>query len=125
MLVQSLVRYKFSILVALLIVLVSLVPGTSMPDSSLFNIPALDKLVHFGMYTVLGFMVILESRDHITGFRKHVLLISGLFLLGTLIEVLQATVVATRSAEWLDLLANLTGLIAGALAFRLFKWIIS
>ena len=125
MFIYYLVRYKFSILVALLIALVSLVPGNSIPASSLFNIPALDKLAHFGMYTLLGFMVFLESRDQITGFSRSSLLILGLFLLGALIEVLQATVVVSRSAQWLDLAANLAGLIAGAVSFRIFKWIIS
>jgi VanZ family protein len=39
--------------------------------------------------------------------------------MSALIEVLQATVVETRSAEWLDLLANAAGLLSGYLAFRM------
>ena len=39
------------------------------------------------------------------------------------LEVLQATVVATRSAEWMDLLANFTGLAGGYIAYRIFSTI--
>lgn len=39
--------------------------------------------------------------------------------MSAIIEVLQATVVATRGAEWLDLVANLLGLFGGYLAFRI------
>ena len=48
------------------------------------------------------------------------LLILAIFMLSAVIEVLQATVVATRSAEWFDLLANLTGVVSGYVAYRFF-----
>jgi VanZ family protein len=117
-----LVRYKFSILTAFLIALVSLVPGNSIPGVSLFYIPGLDKLVHIGMYALLGFVVLLEGRNQFTGSRSKLLLILILFLLGAIIEVAQATLVSTRSAEWLDLAANLCGLVAGCISYRFLRW---
>jgi VanZ family protein len=114
-------RYKFSILLAILIALLSLVPSSSFPDSSLFSIKFLDKFIHFSMYTLFGFVALLESRCQIQCVRFHLLLIMIIFIMSTVIEVLQATVVATRSAEWLDLLANFFGLFAGYIAFRIFK----
>ena len=114
-------RYKFSILLAILIALLSLVPSSSFPDSSLFSIKFLDKFIHFSMYTLFGFVELLESRCQIQCVRFHLLLIMIIFIMSTVIEVLQATVVATRSAEWLDLLANFFGLLAGYIAFRIFK----
>ena len=114
-------RYKFSILLAILIALLSLVPSSSFPDSSLFSIKFLDKFIHFSMYTLFGFVALLESRCQIQCVRFHLLLIMIIFIMSTVIEVLQATVVATRSAEWLDLLANFFGLLAGYIAFRIFK----
>ena len=114
-------RYKFSIILAILIAMLSLVPSSSMPDSTLFSIKFLDKLVHFSMYGFFGFVALLESRcwEKCIGF--HVILTATIFILSAIIEVLQATVVATRSAEWFDLLANLTGLIAGYFTFRLLR----
>ena len=114
-------RYKFSILLAILIALLSLVPSSSLPDSSLFSIKFLDKFIHFSMYTLFGFVALLESRCQIQCVRFHLLLIMIIFIMSTVIEVLQATVVATRSAEWFDLLANFFGLLAGYIAFRIFK----
>jgi VanZ family protein len=112
-------RYKFSILLAILIALLSLIPGSSMPGSSLFYIPHIDKMIHFSMYGLLIFVAMIESRCVQRCTSHHLLLILGIFMLSGLIEILQATVIASRGAEWFDLLANLIGLIAGYIAFRL------
>ena len=120
---KYLILYKFSIVLAVIIALLSLVPSSSMPESSLFSINSLDKIVHFFMYAFFGFVALLESRCKLGCLGFHALLIVVIFSLSAIIEVLQATVVATRSAEWLDLLANFTGLLAGYLAFRLFRTI--
>ena len=112
-------RYKFSILLAIMIALLSLVPGNSIPGSSLFSIPYFDKFVHFSMYAVLIFVALIESRCTNNCYGNHLLLILGIFFLSGLIEILQATVVASRAAEWFDLLANFAGLLSGYLAFRI------
>jgi VanZ family protein len=118
-------RYKFTILLAALIILLSLVPGSSLPSSRLFNIPYLDKLVHFSMYASIGFVALMECRCREECYLPHFLLILFLFLMSAIIEVLQATVVATRAAEWFDLFANFSGLVAGYVAFRVLRglWI--
>jgi VanZ family protein len=118
-------QYKFSVLLALVIVLLSLLPDSTMPHSSLFSFRFFDKIVHFSMYGAFGFTALLESRCTIQCVRYHSLLLLFIFILSAVIEVLQATVVETRAAEWLDLLANGAGLISGYIAFRIFKMIIS
>ncbi|MEN8155789.1 MAG: VanZ family protein [Bacteroidota bacterium] len=121
---KYLFRYKFSILLAGFIALLSLLPSSSMPDSSLFSISYLDKIVHFSMYGFFGFVSLLETRCKERCLRLHMLLLIIIFIMSTTLEVLQATVVASRSAEWLDLLANLSGLVAGYFAYRiLFKFV--
>ena len=114
-------RYKFTILLAIVIVLLSLVPSSSMPSSRLFNIPYLDKLVHFSMYASIGFVALMECKCRDKCYKPHFLLILFLFLMSAVIEVLQATVVATRAAEWFDLFANFSGLVAGYVAFRILR----
>jgi len=118
-----LIRYKFSIILAMVIVLLSLIPGSSMPESSLFSIPSLDKIAHLCLYALFSFVALLESHCQPYCLRFHIILLLLIFLLSAMIEVLQATVVATRSAEWLDLLANFSGLVTGYAAFRVFRTI--
>ena len=77
------------------------------------------------MYTAFGFTALLESRCKTGCARYHILLLVIILSLSAIIEVLQATVVETRSAEWLDLLANGLGLLSGYVAFRVFRLVIS
>ena len=122
---KYLFRYKLSILLAGIIALLSLIPSSSMPDSSLFSIGYLDKIVHFGMYASLGFVALLESRCHYNCRAYHMILLFFIFALSAMIEVLQATVVYSRAAEWKDLVANFAGLIASYIGYRIIRMIIS
>ena len=118
-------RYKFTILLAFLIILLSLVPSSSIPSSRIFNIPYLDKFVHFSMYASIGFVALMESRCIKNCQAFHLILVFVIFVMSAIIEVLQATVVATRAAEWYDLFANFSGLVAGYVAYRILRglWI--
>lgn len=117
------IRYKFSILLAILIILLSLLPSNSVPGSSLFAIPYMDKVAHFSLYSLLSLVVVVESRCRKNCFFFHMELVLIVFGMSGLIEILQATIVPSRSAEWLDLLANFIGLTAGYVAYRLmYKW---
>lgn len=112
-------QYKFTILLLIAIALLSLVPGDNMPGSFLFDIPHIDKIIHMVMYTALGFVALSESRLDPPRLAWHVLLLFIIFAMSATIEILQATVIPARSAEWFDLLANSFGLIAGYIAYRL------
>ena len=122
---KYLIQYKFSILLAAFIVMLSLIPSSSMPQSRLYSIPYLDKLVHIGMYGSLGLVALLERRCKKLCFPKEFLLLFLLFALSTLMEVLQATVVATRGAEWFDLAANFIGLAGAWFTYSFFRRFIS
>ena len=118
---KYLIQYKFSILLTAIIVLISLIPASSMPHSRLFSISFFDKIVHFGMYGSLGLVALMERRCKLLCFPRELLLLFLVFALSTLMEVLQATVVATRSAEWLDLIANFFGLVGAWLSYSFFR----
>jgi VanZ family protein len=122
---KYLIQYKFSILLAGFIVLLSLIPSSSMPESRLYSIPFLDKIVHIGMYGSLGLVTLLERHCQKLCFPKEFLLLFLLFALSTLMEILQATVVASRGAEWFDLAANFLGLAAAWLTYSFFRRFIS
>ena len=102
-------QYKFSILLAILIALMSLIPGNSLPGSSLFSIPHFDKIAHLGMYGAFGFVALMENRCKTLCFGYHLFIVVSVFLLSALIEILQATVVSAREAEWTDLEDCLVG----------------
>jgi VanZ family protein len=112
-------QYKFSILLATLIALLSLVPANNFPIPSIYFIPYIDKLVHITMYAPLGFVALVESRCKPKCHRLYFFILFGILLASAIIEVLQASVIASRGAEWYDLLANFAGLTAGYLAFLL------
>jgi VanZ family protein len=111
-------QYKFTILLVIAIALLSLIPGENMPGSILFSIPHFDKIIHFSMYAALGFVALSESRREQPRLGFYMILLFSVFALSALIEILQATVVAARSAEWFDLISNFLGLIAGYIAHR-------
>ena len=112
-------QYKFSILLAIVIALLSLAPANSFPIDSIWDIPHIDKIVHILMYASLGFVALMESRCSRKCRGLHLLILLAILLASALIEVLQATVVLSRGAQWFDMLSNFIGLVAGYLAFRL------
>jgi hypothetical protein len=117
------IQYKFTILLTLVIVVLSLLPSQNFPFDSVYRIPHIDKFVHVVMYTSLGFVALMECRcaNRCHGLYSIVLL--GILFASVFIEVVQATLIASRGAEWFDLLANSLGLSASYIAFRLFgRW---
>jgi len=71
------------------------------------------------MYASLGFVALMECRCSGKCLGLYVLIIISILLASVLIEILQATVIASRGAEWFDVLANALGLLAAYFAFRL------
>jgi len=112
-------QYKFSILLAIVIALLSLAPANSFPVDSIWDIPHIDKIVHILMYAALGFVALVENRCSRKCHVLNFLILLAILLASALIEVLQATVVLSRGAEWLDLLSNFLGLVSAYLSFRL------
>jgi VanZ family protein len=87
------------------------VPGSVMPGR--MAIPHADKVVHFTLFLVMGFL----ARGAWRGgtWRVGLLVVLGCAAYGGLIEVLQERYFH-RGGEWLDLLADVAGAVAGCLA---------
>jgi len=86
------------------ILVLSLVPGTSLPKLSWDALLGIDKLGHFLLY---GFAAFCYFRARLAG-PLHI--VAGLFLLGLLLEMCQGTMPRGRSFDPLDLLANAAGI---------------
>ncbi|WP_345741371.1 VanZ family protein [Maribacter aquivivus] len=90
--------------------------------TSRFNIPHMDKAVHFTFYAVmvvLGYLAIPKSKEEGVGRSKllwYIVLFAVLY--GIIIEVIQHVATADRHGDPLDALANSTGAIVGMLAVR-------
>ncbi len=93
----------------------SLMSLDSLGGGQLLPIPHGDKVIHFTAYAGFVWLWLMSFR-HVE--RKHfvwVLLIG--FVIGTSIEFLQYYVTADRRYEILDIIANVTGLLLGAVAY--------
>lgn len=111
--------YKFSILWALLIVVLSVLPGSQFPKTHITN---LDLLVHFFFYSTFHFLLLAE-RFCETQKKMETQEFTVTFLIalsfGGGIELVQGTEWVSRSAEVSDFLANTFGAVIGWVIFKL------
>jgi VanZ family protein len=113
-----LIRYSWpAILWSLIVLVLTLIPGSAIPDVRIFQV---DKLVHFFIFGVL--MIFCSYALKKTADRKGIplnpLLISGIYSVcfGVMIEFIQRFVPG-RSFSIADMLANTIGVGLGYLVF--------
>lgn len=98
------------------IVVICLIPGDNLPESSFFGDLPIDKIVHFLLYFVLFILMYV-------GFNKMEIKYSGLItffyclILGVVIEILQENFFKGRSGDIFDVLANVSGALCGWLSY--------
>ncbi len=101
--------YWPAILWAIVILILTLIPSHRIPESPDWHI-SFDKLAHSLMFMALGLLLLIKS-----GIRHQRRLIQVFLLLaayGLLLETLQL-LVPSRSFSWLDVIANIVGIISG------------
>jgi len=101
----------------LLTTLLLAMPGNALPKTNLVNIPNVDKLVHVGLFAVLTFVVVNAFTK--TTYYKITVVALAAILYGTIMEYVQLHLVAYRSFEGIDIIADAIGAIAGILVFSL------
>lgn len=114
-------RYRFIrtvippvfILWTITMLLLTLLPGDSLPEARVFSY---DKLGHFGMFGgwtfFLGlYLIVYQGKTNINLF---LLLLAGIFF-GVFIEGMQYILPFGRSANWGDIIANSFGCLAAYL----------
>lgn len=116
------VRITLSILYLILIVLLSLLPTSDLPDVPMFS--GEDKWIHMCMYLGLGFVTSWSLDRQGKPMLPLYILLIGLFMWGVLMEVLQRLMSNGRGMEITDMLANLAGAIAGLIIYKYMsrKW---
>ena len=101
---------------ALIILILSGLPGGSLPNPGFSTIPHFDKLVHMGLYFPLAFFLVAEfslsEKSFLRKFSPALTLII-VVLYGGSIEIAQDYLFVERSADIMDLLSDLTGGVLG------------
>lgn len=117
-------KYYRSILWAIFILIICVLPSEDIEKVRFIEIPYMDKFVHLGLYVILTTFLLSDSKIiDISGARKTVTLLV-IFLLtlsyGILIELIQLFFTSSRSADVWDAVADAIGI---ALALANYKWI--
>lgn len=94
-------------------------PGSALPKTRLFDIPHFDKIIHFSMFTGFAFLWLFDSRENSVKFSILVLILSLTF--AAMSEIIQHFFIPGRSGNYLDFLADFSGLIVGLTMYYFFR----
>ncbi len=96
------------------------VPGSSIPQTPLLEIPHFDKLVHFGLFTIfvifLNFGFYKQNTPLFHKYHYNISLLIGV-LYGAATEILQHIFFVSRHGNLADFVANTLGCILGTVLF--------
>lgn len=112
--IRFLRKYPLSLLVIAAIVFLSLF---NPPKTKLDTVTYIDKIAHVCMYGGLELIIWLEYLRHHAGLEKVKIILLGIIapiVLGGAMEVAQALLTQNRSGDWIDLVADTVGVLAGA-----------
>ncbi len=111
-----------TILFAILILILSIIPPDIKGDTPSFYFPGMDKIIHALMYGSFTIVVLHEFlKNRYFNFIKVAWILSGIFTYSILMEIVQLTLIAYRSGDVWDILANLAGILSGAVLMFIFK----
>jgi VanZ family protein len=113
-------NYWPSILWALVILILTIVPSNKIPEPPHWAI-SFDKLIHLLLFMVLGLLILFGRQINSKIWRKPQLwwIVSMLISYGLLLELFQI-LVPGRNFSWMDLVADAIGVIIGAFFFLVF-----
>jgi VanZ family protein len=114
----------FSLLIALVIMILSFTSSGTFSKLHLPPIPNLDKLVHIIMYFSLMLALIIENRSLLSTLKSYLPLALIPLLFGGAIEILQSMFTRTRTGDILDFCADAIGIILAILVWALIKKIL-
>jgi len=114
-----------TILFAILLLILSIIPGDMAGTPGAFYFEGIDKVMHALMYGVFSLLVTnVYLAFYKIKFWPLLLLVFITWCYSILMEILQLYLVSTRSGELLDAIANLAGIVVGTLAFVGYKKLI-
>jgi len=106
---------------AIVILFIIAIPGSSIPESPLFLIPHFDKIIHAGIFFLLGVFAVFgfTKQGDKTIIKRNAYTFGVFFcvIYGILTEVIQHFYISERSGEFADVIANTAGAVAGVSVF--------
>jgi len=112
-----------SILWAIIIFLLCSIPGKNLDKANIFDLLYLDKLVHVFLYFILTILLIPGFKKFVNFLYARSSLVYSLVIsvfYGMIIEIFQLYVFHDRSAEFMDIVANLAGALIATFYYALF-----
>jgi len=115
-------KNKFSIIVAVVILFLSLTSSHTFGRAGFINIPYIDKMAHFGFYFLFMSVIIIEHIKTLNNTRLLILSALIPFCFGSVIELLQSGIqIINRRGEILDLMFNTAGISAALFLWLFYK----
>ncbi len=112
-----------SILWATIIFLLSSIPGKNLDKANIFDLLYIDKLVHVFLYFILTILLIPGFKKFVNFLSERSYLVYSLVIslfYGMIIEIFQLYVFHDRSAEFMDIVANLAGALIATFYYAFF-----
>lgn len=110
-------KYIYMIVWLLLVLIASFAPSNDLPKVNLF--PNADKVIHWGMYLGLSFLLIPALLQNKKYNNSYILSFLIALIIGILIEYLQPRLSVGRSADFFDGMADGIGAITGIIIYQL------
>lgn len=116
----NLLQDKALYIAILFTVTIAILSFIKMPKEGI-AVPSSDKLSHLIAYffLMLAWLYAIMKQPNFRSRVKYVVL--GCFIYGIIIEVLQSAITSYRTASYLDILANSTGILLAILTFYIFE----
>lgn len=106
-------RYRLSWIGLIWLLVLVIAAGSLIPEIGSLGIPVSDKIEHFAAYFTLSVL-----GSGVVAARKLPWVMVCVLTLGLVLEAAQGLLTVTRSADWADVLANSTGILAAWLLVR-------
>lgn len=110
-----------SISTALAILYLSLASSETLNKIPVFHFQGMDKIVHFGMYSVFMGIILFENRKRINPGKQLLFVALIPLFFGAMLELLQSWLTTSRTGSIYDLIANLTGILFSVTVYLLLK----
>ena len=116
---EIIVKYWRSILCSIVIAILCFIPGDDLVQPK-FDIPCLDKIVHFCFYFVLSLTIQYEIKNKIK-LKNYLIICLYALILGGSIELVQESFIIERGGDFFDLIADFLGVIIAFFVFKTFN----
>lgn len=111
----------YSLIIALVILILSFTSSGTFNRLHIPNIPNLDKVVHLIMYFSLMLALIIENRSVLSDIKSYVFLATIPVMFGGLIEILQSMFTTSRTGDIMDFCFNVTGIMLSVVVWLILK----